>query len=124
MGAKLDPDDAWTRLHLVAGLAKDGLTTEAEAELARLGTNYTALGLLSHLRVLEHRARDGSWRLGAFQHALSLSPSNFMVHLALCKAYNALDNNTKSREHAEMRLDWTRGTLWTSSQIEAVSSSR
>ena len=27
MGAKLDPDDAWTRLQLVAGLAKAGLTT-------------------------------------------------------------------------------------------------
>ena len=26
MGAKLDPDDAWTRLKLAAGLAKAGLT--------------------------------------------------------------------------------------------------
>jgi tetratricopeptide (TPR) repeat protein len=108
MGAKLDPNDAWTRLQLVAGLAKDGLTTEAEAELARLGTNYTARWDFYHTTGVLEASRE-RWQpaLSAFQHALSLSPSNFFVHLALANTYNALNNNTKATEHAEMaaRLD-------------------
>jgi predicted Zn-dependent protease len=108
MGAKLDPDDAWTRLKLVAGLAADGLTTEAEAELARLGTNYTARWDFYHTTGVLEASRE-RWRsaLSAFQQALFLSPSNLIVHLALTRTYNALNNNTKATEHAEMaaRLD-------------------
>lgn len=108
MGAKLDPDDAWTRLQLVAGLAQDGLTTEAEAELARLGTNYAARWDFYHTSGALAASRE-RWQpaLSAFQHALSLSPSNFVVHLALANAYNRLNNHAKSREHATMaaRLD-------------------
>jgi len=108
MGAKLDPDDAWTRLHLVAGLAKAGLTTEAEAELARLGTNYTARWDFHYTSVALEESRE-RWQsaLSAFQQALFLSPSNPIVHLALTRTYNALNNNTKAAEHAEMaaRLD-------------------
>jgi TPR repeat protein len=108
MGAKLDPDDAWTRLQLVAGLAIAGLTSEAEGELARLGTNYTSRWDFYHTSgVLEASRERWQSALGAFQQALSLSPSNLVVHLALTRAYNALNNNTKATEHAKMaaRLD-------------------
>ena len=45
--------------------------------------------------------------MSAFQQALSLSPSNRFVHLALANTYNQLNNHGKAREHAEMaaRLD-------------------
>jgi TPR repeat protein len=108
MGAKLDPDDAWTRLQLVAGLAQARLTTEAEAELARLGTNYASRWDFYHTSGVLAASRE-RWQpaLSAYQHALSLSPSNFVVHLALADAYNRVNNHAKSREHAEMaaRLD-------------------
>ena len=108
MGAKLDPVDAWTRLKLVAGLAEDGLTTEAEAELARLGTTYTSRWDFHYTSGALEESRE-RWQsaLSAFRQALFLSPSNPIVHLALTRTYNALNNNTKATEHAEMaaRLD-------------------
>jgi TPR repeat protein len=108
IGAKLDPDDAWTRMKLVEGLAANGLTAEAEGELARLGTNYTSRWDFHYASgVLEESRERWQPALSAYQQALSLSPSNVMVHLALAKAYYELKNNTKSHEHGEMaaRLD-------------------
>jgi TPR repeat protein len=108
MGAKLDPDDAWTRLNLAAGLAKAGLSSAAEAELARLGTNCAARWDFYHAAGAVAAARE-RWQpaLSAFQHALSLSPSNVMVHVAMADVYSRLNNHVKSLEHAEaaVRLD-------------------
>ncbi len=108
LGRKLDPDDAWTGLRWVCGLAEAGFTEKAETELSRLGTNQTARwDYYLASAAIEVSARRWQLALAALEQALLLSPSNPVVHLQLSHVYNNLEQYGKSREHAEAaaRLD-------------------
>jgi tetratricopeptide (TPR) repeat protein len=108
LGAKLDPDNAWTRLKLVEGLVKADLLAEAEAELASLQGNCTSRWDFYYITgcLLTARQRFQP-ALAAMQQALSLSPSNPVPHLATAKVYWHLEDYGKAREHTETatRLD-------------------
>ena len=110
MGLKLDPDAAWTRLRFVEGLTEAGLTAEAETELARLPANCTSRWdfHIASAHILSSRAR---WQpaLAALQQALSLSPSNPVVHMELAQVYNQLADYGSARQHAEAAAQLDRG---------------
>jgi hypothetical protein len=105
VGAKLDPADTWTRLHLVCGLANADLDDEAEIELRQLPaseTNRWDFWLAS--AAIRVSRKEWSPAVADLEKALTLSPSNFMVHAGLGKAYAELKDVTKAREHAEAAL--------------------
>jgi TPR repeat protein len=112
LGLKLNPDDRWTRLQYVRGMAQAGELDDAAEELRKV--QYTGVGTWDvHETAARLEIARQRWKpaLAALLRSLALSPSNAMVHGELTGVYRMLDEPAKSREHLEAALRLDRGEI-------------
>ena len=112
MGLKLNPEDRWTRLHFVRGMAKAGECETAAAELQKV----RAVGPESwdvHQAAAALEMARGRWQaaLLELQRALALNPDSVVVHGDLVTVYSHLGDHAKAAEHKERVLALDRGEL-------------
>ena len=112
MGLKLNPEDRWTRLHFVRGMAKAGECETAAAELQKV----RAVGPESwdvHQAAAALEMARGRWQaaLLELQRALGLNPDSVVVHGDLVTVYSHLGDLAKGAEHKERVLALDRGEL-------------
>jgi TPR repeat protein len=111
MGMKLNPDDTWTRLQFVRGMALVDESAAAE-ELSRVrnagGERWDIYDAAAVLEMARERWRPA---LAELQHALRLSPSNALVHVRIAHVYDQLEDRARATEHLEAALRYNRGEL-------------
>jgi TPR repeat protein len=112
MGLKLNPEDRWTRLHFVRGMAEAGECETAAAELQQVRADGTESWDTHQAAAALEMAR-GRWQaaLEELQLAVALNPDNAGIHSGLVKVYNHLGDSAKSSEHKERVLALDRGEL-------------
>jgi tetratricopeptide (TPR) repeat protein len=110
-GLKLNPDDRWTRLQFVRGMAQAGQHDAAAEELRKLRGGPETWDV--HQVEADVHAAQRHWKeaLDSLQRALALSPSNAAVHMAMARAYDHLGNQHDSDKHAEAALRLDRGEI-------------
>lgn len=110
MGLKLNPDDRWTRLQFVRGMAKVGEFDAAAEELRKVRSTGAATWDVHETAAELDIARE-RWQpaLAELQQALILSPSNATVHFRLAGVYSELKDTGKSKSHLEAALSLNRG---------------
>jgi TPR repeat protein len=111
MGQKLNPDDRWTSVQFVRQMAAAGEYHVANEELRKLQSRPETWDI--HTAAAELHAKQQRWKpaLEELQRALTLSPSNASVHVALAEAYGQLNDPGKSRQHLETALRVNRGEI-------------
>ena len=112
MGLKLNPEDRWTRLHFVRGMARAGECETAAAELQKV----RAVGPESwdvHQAAAALEMARGRWQaaLLELQRALALNLDSVAVHGDLVTVYSHLGDLAKAAEHKERVLALDRGEL-------------
>jgi TPR repeat protein len=108
LGPKLDPDDIWTRLRLVCGLADSDLTDEAQTELRKVPATGTNRWDFWYSSAEIHGARrQWAQALTNLHQALNLSPSNAVIYRELKGIHAELKDTEKARECAELELRWS-----------------
>ncbi|MCF7734477.1 MAG: hypothetical protein K9N23_22530 [Akkermansiaceae bacterium] len=112
MGLKLNPEDRWTRLQFVRGMAKAGESETAAAELQKVRAAGTESWDIHEATAALEMAR-GRWQsaLVELQRALALNPGSVVVHGALVTVYSHLGDHAKATEHKERVLALDRGEL-------------
>jgi TPR repeat protein len=112
MGLKLNPEDRWTRLHFVLGMAEAGECETAAAELQQVRAAGTESWDIHQAAAALEMAR-GRWQaaLVELQRAVAINPDNAGIHSGLVKVYNHLGDLAKSSEHKERVLALDRGVL-------------
>jgi len=112
LGLKLNPDDRWTRLQFVCGMARSGEFDAAAEELRKVQSAGIETWDL-HAAAAELEIARGRWRpaLAELQRAVALSPSNAMVHVRLALVYGQLKDAGKSTEHMGRALQFDRGEI-------------
>lgn len=112
LGLKLNPEDRWTRLQFVRGMARAG-----ELELADEVLRQVRAGGPEHWETHEAAAEVAAARkqwipaLTELGRALELSPSNAMVHLKVSAVHGELNDPTKALQHLERALALNRGEI-------------
>jgi len=111
-GLKLNPNDRWTRLQFVRGMAGLGEVELAAAELSQLQSDgRDTWDVHDAAAVIEMARRRWKPALAELQRALALSPINPVVHLRLAAVYTELDDSVNSAEHIRKALAFDRGEL-------------
>ena len=110
MGLKLNPEDRWTRLQFVRGMARAGELDAAAEELRKVQSTGAETWDVHEAAAELEIARE-RWKpaLNALQRALALSPSNATVHFKLAAVYGELNDPAKSKQHLETALSLNRG---------------
>lgn len=127
MGLKLNPDDRWTQLQFVRGMASLGDFSAATGELAKVRKTGVETWDV-HEAAAELEIKRLSWQpaLAELQCALALSPSNTTVHFHLAQVYGALGDPVKATGHMDAALRFERGEMSkadrreTSAQVSAM----
>jgi len=112
MGLKLNPDDRWTRLQFVRGMARAGELDAADRVLEQVRSGGTATWDVHDAAAVVAIGRD-QWRraLADLQRALESSPSNVVVHLRLAGVFAELGDPLKSAHHMQKALELNRGGI-------------
>lgn len=112
MGLKLYPEDRWTRLQFVRGMARAGELAAAEEELRKVqSTGADTWDLHAAAAELEIARERWPAALAELQRAVALIPSNALVHVRMANVYDQLKNSAKSDEHMKLALQLDRGEL-------------
>ena len=121
-GLKLNPEDRWTRLQFVRGMAKAGEHEAAAAELRKVQAtgveSWDVYEAAAELDIARERWRPA---LAELQRALELNPSNTVVHVRLATVYGQLNDPGKSTAHMEKAIELDRGELSREFRRESVS---
>ena len=105
MGLKLNPTNRWTQLQFVRGMALLHDFEAATAELATVQKSGVETWDVHEVTgELEIERKHWEPALAELQHALTLSPSNALVHFQLARAYDGLGDHVKATEHMEAAL--------------------
>ncbi|HOY60319.1 MAG TPA: BTAD domain-containing putative transcriptional regulator, partial [Verrucomicrobiota bacterium] len=112
MGLKLNPDDRWTRLQFVRGMAQAGKLDAADRVLQQVESGGTETWDVHDAAAVLAIGRD-QWRraLADLQRALESSPSNVVVHLRLAGVFAELGDPLKSAHHMDKALALNRGEI-------------
>ena len=110
MGLKLNPEDRWTSLQFVRGMARAGELDAATEEWRRVQSTGTETWDV-HDAAAELEAARQRWKpaLAEWQRALALSPSNAVVHFNLALVYSELADLANSKSHLQTALRLNRG---------------
>ena len=112
MGLKLNPDDRWTQLQFVRGMARLRAFDVAAEELAKAQkTGVESWDTHEVAGELELEREHWQPALAELRRALELSPSNAIVHFHLSQAYGGAGDHAKSTEHMEAALRLDRGEI-------------
>ena len=118
-GLKLNPEDRWTRLQFVRGMARAGEPAAAAEELRQVRfhrrRSWDVHEAAAELEMVRQRWTAA---LAELQSALTLSPSNALVHVQLANVYLQLNEPVKSKEHTEAALRFDRGEFSAESRRE------
>ena len=111
-GLKLNPEDRWTRLQFVRGMAKAGEPAVAAEELRKVRSSGAASWDV-HEAAAELEMAGKRWKpaLAELQLALPLSPSNALLHAQLGSVHLQLNELEKGKEHTEAALRLDRGEI-------------
>ena len=112
LGLKLNPEDRWTRLQFVRGMAEAGELDTAAEELRKV----QAAGVESwdvHEAAAELEIARARWQpaLAELLRAVALNPSNPVVHVRLARVYGQLNDSDKATAHMEKAIELDRGEL-------------
>jgi thioredoxin-like negative regulator of GroEL/TolB-like protein len=112
LGLKLNPEDRWTRLQFVRGMARAGEFDAAVAELRKVQATGAETWDVHEAAAELEIARD-RWKpaLAELQRAVALSPSNALVHVRLAVVYGQLNDPGQSTEHMAKALQFARGEI-------------
>ena len=111
-GLKLYPEDRWTRLQFVRGMAKAGELDTAAEELRKVqATGAESWDVYEAAAELEMASEHWQPALAELQRALALNPSNTVVHVGLASVYRQLNDSVKSTAHMERAIELDRGEL-------------
>ncbi len=121
-GLKLNPEDRWTRLQFVRGMAKAGEPAVAAEELRRVRSSGGASWDV-HEAAAELEMAGERWKaaLAELQLALSLSPSNALLHAQLASVHLQLNEFEKWKEHTEAALRFDRGEISVARRLSSQS---
>lgn len=112
LGLKLNPDNRWTQLQFVRGMAHAGeyaAAAEALNQVQKAGGESWDV----HEAAAELDMARKYWQpaLAELQRALALSPSNALVHVQLATVYGELKDHAQATEQMEAALQCDRGEL-------------
>jgi TPR repeat protein/TolB-like protein len=110
MGLKLNPEDRWTRLQFVRGMAAAGEYDAANEELRKVKSTGVETWDV-HEAAGELEIARWHWKpaLDALQRSLILSPSNAAVHFKMSAVCAELQDLASSKAHLETALRLDRG---------------
>jgi Flp pilus assembly protein TadD/TolB-like protein len=112
MGLKLNPTNRWTQLQYVRGMVRLHDLEAATTELAKVqktgGETWDVHEAAGELGIERQHWEPA---LAELQQALTLSPSNALVHFQLSRTYNGLHDLVKATEHMEAALRFDRGEI-------------
>jgi TPR repeat protein len=112
MGLKLNPTNRWTQLQFVRGMVRLHDFDAAASELATVQkSGVEAWDVHEAAGELEIEREHWEPALAELQRALTLSPSNALVHFQLAQAYTGLGDQVKATEHMERVLQFDRGEV-------------
>jgi len=110
LGLKLNPEDRWTQLQFVRGMARAGEVAAAEEELRKVRSGGAGTWDV-HLAAAELEIAREHWRpaLAELQQALALNPSNALMHFRLSGVYGALRDEGPAETHMRRAMELDRG---------------
>jgi TPR repeat protein len=112
MGLKLNPEDRWTRLAYVKGMAIIGDFDAAKGEWERVrGTGADGWDVWQAAGVIEMSGKQWTKAREGLERACALNPHNAEVHAELAEVYWKLDQPKEAHEHAEAALRSNRGEI-------------
>ena len=120
VGLKLHPDDRWTRLQFVRGMAHAGEFAAASEELR--GVRSTGAETWDvHVAAAELEIARDEWKpaLAELQRAVALSPSNAVIHARLALVYGRLRDLKESTAYMERAMELNPGEISNESQRES-----
>jgi len=112
MGLKLNPEDRWTRLQFVRGMARAGELDTAGEELRKVqATGVESWDVYVAAAELEIARERWQPALAQLLRAVALNPDSAVVHERLAIVYEQLNDSGKATEHMDRALQLDRGEI-------------